>query len=222
MWNKLGGYRALLLSFTALCLTAAMMGAKAQGNGGMKIASIDQGKLFDEYKYTQEASKALQKKGDDAQLMLQTWAQNALLTEGDQKRLSDLAIENKAAGEGKLDAGKKSEMDKLTKQSNEYNNDFVALQGVQQPNPTQQMRLGVLTRAYSDTQARIDAQRKAISAEIEKQRNDNRDQIFKDMRASIAQVAKAKGFNLVVTTEVAFYCDSDITDAVLANMNGKK
>lgn len=221
MWNKSGACRAVVAGFIALCFMASMMGAKAQGNGGMKIASVDQAKLFDEYKYTQEASKALQKKGDDAQLTLQTWAQNSLLTEGDQVRLSDLAIEKNAAGE-KFDAGKKGEMDKLLKQSNDYNNDFVALQGVQNPTPTQQMRLGVLTRAYSDTQARIEAKKRTINADIEKQRNDNRDQIFKDMRAAIAQVAKAKGFNLVLTTDTAFYCDSDITDAVLANMNGKK
>ena len=218
----MGGGSALLLGFIALCFAVSASGVKAQANAGMKIASVDKGRLFDEYNYTKNANLTLQKMRENAELTLQTWAQNSLLPEADQTRLSDLAVEQKAVGEGKLDAGKKTEMDKLVKKSAEDNNDFVTLQGAQNPTPTQQMRLGVLTRAYSDTQARIESKKRAVSAEIDKTLSDNQIQIFKDMRAAIAQVAKAKGFNVVLTNDIAMFCDNDITDAVLANMNGKK
>ena len=221
MKNKLGGGRALFLGFIALCFTASAPGAKAQAGAGMKIASVDQGRLFDDYKFTKDANLALQKMRDDAELTLQMWAQNSLLSEMDQGRLGDLAVEQKAEGD-KFDAGKKAEMDKILKKSTEDNNDFVVLQGVQNPTPVQQMRLTVLTRAYSDTQAHIETKKRTVSTAIDKQREDNRTQIFKDMRASIAQVAKAKGFNLVMTSDIAMFCDNDITDAVLSNMNGKK
>ena len=220
MWNRSGGYRALILGWIALGLMVSMTSAEAQGNN-LKIASVDRTRLITEYKYTIETDKELQKRQADTELTLQTWAQNALLTEGDQKRLSDLALEQKAAA-ANFDPAKKSEMEKLQKQSADLSNEFTSLQGNQNPTPAQQMRLGVLTRAYSDTSARVENTRKSVTAELQKKDQESQAKIIKDMREAIAQVAKAKGFSLVLPTDIAYFSDNDITDAVLSAMNSKK
>ena len=46
--------------------------------------------------------------------------------------------------------------------------------------------------------------------------------MIKSMRESVAKVAKEKGVSLVLSSEIAWYADVDVTDAALAAMNSKK
>ena len=222
MLNKRGGFYAIVLGFIVLATVASMVGSRAgQGaNAGLRIAAVDRTRLITDYKYTKDTDLALQKQQADAELRLRTWAQNALLTEGDQSRLSDLLLEEQTAG-ANFDAGKKAEMKKLQQKSADEGNEFTNLQGNQNPNPAQQMRLGVLTRAFSETQTRVESARKTITVDLQKKDQESQAKIIRDMREAIAQVAKAKGFSLVLPTDIAYFSDNDITDAVLATMNKK-
>ena len=223
MLNTQGGYRAVIFGFIALCIVASTLGAKAGegANGpGIRIASVDREELFSKYKFWIDQDNQIATKQKNTESTIQVWAQNALLTAQDETRLSDLTLEQKAAGVN-FDANKKNELDKLKKQSDDYAADFTNLQSNQNPTPQQQMRLGVLTRAYSDTNARIDALKKTVTAELQKQAQEAQVKTVQAMRESIAQVAKQKGINLVLGTETAYFSDSDITETVLANMNSK-
>ena len=222
MLKSRGGFYAIVLGFIAWGIVAAVVGQAGQGaNAGLRIAAIDRARLLGEYKYSIDFDKSIQKQQADGEIMLRTWAQNALLTEGDQKRMSDLAIEEQTVGTANFDAGKKAEVKKLQQQSADLGNEFTSLQGNQNPTPAQQMRLGVLTRAFSDTQTRVESSRKTITAELQKKDQEAQVKIVKDMKEAIAQVAKAKGFSLVLPTDIAYFSDNDITDAVLAVMNKK-
>ncbi len=220
MLNKTGGYRAIVLGFIALSIVVSMVGARAgQGaNAALRIASVDRTRLITEYKFTKEMDQTLQKQQQDTEFLLRTWAQNALLTPGDQTRLSDLALEQNN-NPANFDPAKKAELEKLLKASSEFSADFTTLQSNQNMTPAQQTRLNVLNRAFSDTSARVEATKKTVTEELTKKDRDSQARIIKDMREATAQVAKAKGFSLVMPSETAFYCDNDITDAVLAAMN---
>ena len=222
MSNNRAGFRALVLGAMAVCITANLVGVKAdQGNNGtLRIAMFDYHRVVDESKFLADANKALQQKQDDTKFMLNIWAQNALLPEADQKRLGDLALEERTAG-ANFDPKKKDEMKKLQETSANLLNQLTSLQGNQNPTQQQQDRLKILTRDYSDTRSRIETVDKTVYDELQKQNQANSTKALKDMRDAVGQVAKAKGYGLVLTNDVAFFSENDITDAVVTAMNKK-
>ncbi len=218
------GYRAIILGAIVLCIVASLSGAKAgqKGADGIKIAVFDQDKARNGYKYVETARADFNKRLQDTDLMLKTWQLNALLTDADQKKLSDLTIEESHAN-GNFDDAKKKEQKRLLDQSKAYTQEFNELQANRNGlNPQQKDRLNILVRAASDTDKRIeDAQNKA-RADLQKFDNDVTTKIMADTREVVGKVAKDKGFTVVFSSVVAWYGDTDITDAVIKALNDKK
>lgn len=220
--DTVSGYRAIILGAITLCIVASLTGAKAgqKNPDGVKIAVFDPDRARTEYKYVTTARADFEKQLQDTDLKLKTWQLNALLTEADQKKLADLAIEDSRTP---LEGAKKTEKARLEALSKTYTEEFNALQANRNAlTPAQKERLNILVRGASDTDARIsDAQKKA-QQDFQKLDQDVTSKILKDAREAVTKVAKDKGYTVVFSAAVAWYGDNDITDAVVKELNNKK
>ncbi len=213
--------RLVVITLVVGCVVASLTGAKAKelaaDNGGLKIAVVNPARLILETKFYKTSTDELNKLQSDTSLMIRTWDQNSLLSEADQKMLSELAIqENTPAG---LDAGKKAQKQKLLDQGKRLFDESVSLQTKQQLNQADQDRLREFARLDADTKKREQDKATTVKEEIDKKLAAIREKTDKDARENLNKVAKKDGYNLVFSSEVLLYSENDITDKILAEMN---
>ncbi len=223
MLESRGGFRAVVLGMITLGIVSSVMGASARQDktgAGLKVAIFDAFKLRSESKFAQETERDLQRKQDDANLMLQTWKNNNFLPTQEQKRLGELTVESRTAG-ANFAADKSAEKKRLEDQSRSLVEEVTKLQTNQTPSPADTERIKVLSRAQSDTEARIQTEQQRLRGEFERQSADATNKLLVSMREAVGKVAKEKGYALVLSNEVAWYADADITDAALSAMNKK-
>jgi Skp family chaperone for outer membrane proteins len=214
--------RAIVLGAIVLCITASLTGAQAgEDKGGLRIAVFDQGRARNEYKFVAKAEQDFQKKIEDTDFMLGVWRTNTLLAQPDQEKLGNLLLEEKRAP-GTLDNAKKADLKKLQEQSKGLLDEFNRLQSnAKQLTPAERDRINILIRSDSDTGARIQATSDRVRAELQKFQDDANITIMKDTREAVQKIAKEKNYTLVLSSAVAWYGDSDITDAVIGTLNKK-
>ncbi len=211
--------RAIVVTTMALCFGASLIGAKAgeAANGGLKIAVVNPADLVAKYKYTVEQRQDLDAKAASLELTLRTWANNPLIPEVDQKKMSELVFKGDAA----LSGPEKDQLKKIQDRSKALGDEYTSLgqKQVGQTNAQDAQRLQEFTRLVNDTNKRIDDYKTSQQTEIQAQAAKVRDKVDTDVHASIAKVAKDKNYNLVFSSEVVLYADSDITQAILHDLN---
>lgn len=214
--------RAIVLGAIALCLVASMQGAHAGAEtNSLKFAIFDADKARAAYKYVATAQVDFQKKIEDTDTMLKAWQANPLLVEADQKKLSDLLIEEKRAG-ANFDQKKKDEIKKLQDMSKGLTEEFGRLQADRNSlTPAQKERLNILVRAASDTESRLQAAQVKAREDLQKIDGDVSAKTLADMRDTVNKVAKEKGYAVVFSAGMAWYADNDITQAVVDALNKK-
>ncbi len=213
------GLRLIVFAALVLGIVAALGAGAAPDNsagGALKVASIDSASLLNKYNGTIAYNEALRKKLDDYQQMFQTWKQNPLLAEQDQKRLGELVVR-----EATLTEAEKAEKKKLLDQSAALFSEFTALQTKANPDANDKQRITQLTKLAGDTDSRIQASSKDADDELRKAQSDNYAKVMVQLREGIAAVAKKKGYNLVLGNDTAWYAETDITDDVLKEVNSK-
>jgi outer membrane protein len=210
--------RLIYLAAIVCCIVASLTGARAEQDknpGGLKVAVVNQHRLGDDYKYAQKTLQDLQKKEADFLTMLQTWQQNNLLSEADQKALSDLNVKDANT----LSADEKARKQKLLDQSKRLFDELLALQTRPQLNVAENDRLKEFSRLQADTEKRIKDRQGELQQQEQQDVGRLRDKVLADTNAGIAKVAKEKGYNLVFSSDVVLYADNDITDQVLKEIN---
>jgi Skp family chaperone for outer membrane proteins len=215
----MAGATALLLG---ICAAVGAGAAPETGaSAGLRVATVDSNILINKYNGTLAYNQALQKKLDDYQKMLQTWKQNPLLSEDQQKRLGDLVLKD-----ANLTDAEKAEKQKLQDQSNALSGEFLSLQNKLQnttsPTSTDKDRYTLLTKLIGDTNNRIQQRSDEIKRELTQTRSDNTAKVVKELRDTVLKVAQQKGYNLVLGNDTAWYSEADITDDVLDLANGTK
>ena len=214
--------RAIVLAAIVLCIVASLVGAKAdqeKTSAGLKVASVDVSRLLTDYKYAVNTTSDLQKKNDELEVRLRTIQQNFLLPEADQKTLADLAVQqNSPSG---LTPAQKQTQTKLQGDSKALMDQYTTLQQKQVGQLTQQDKdnLQDFTKRASDTDSRLRAMEQQGKGDLDKQLQTAQSKAVTDIHDAVARVAKEKGFSLVLRSDVAFYADNDITDAVLSQLN---
>jgi Skp family chaperone for outer membrane proteins len=218
------GVRALILAAIVLCITISLSGAKAgqDKNAALRIALVDIGRLSSEYSYNINAFQELQKREQVNLAVLRTLAQHALLSEADQKILADL-ISAESANPNGFTPQQKTQKQQLLDKSKAMADEFIALQQkvVGQLTPQDKEKLNQYYRAQSDTEARLQKSKADSDETLQSDAMKNRTKALKDVREAIAKVAKDKGFALVLSNEIAWYAESDVTDDVLKVLNKK-
>jgi Skp family chaperone for outer membrane proteins len=216
------GIRALILAAIVLCITVSLTGAKAgQDKAGLRVALVDIGRLSSEYSYNINAFQELQKKEQSNLNVLRALAQNALLSEADQKLLGDLVTaESNPNG---LTPAQKMQKQQLLDKSKGMVEDFNGLQQkvVGQLNDQDKAKLNQYYKAQSDTEQRLQKSKSDLDQQLQEEAVKNRTKALKDVRETIAKVAKDKNFSLVLSNEIAWYAETDVTDDVLKVLNKK-
>ena len=216
------GVRTIYLATIALCAVLSLTGAHGQdkNNGGLKIAVVNAGRLFAEYKYTLNSDAELQRIQADIVTELNNWDQHRYLEEADQRKLGLIAV--KETNKTELSKDEKDLKAKLEEASKRTFDEYLALQTKQNATPAEVDRLKVLTRMEGDTQKRIKDRQTSVQEELQKRIAEMRKKVDADLKAATVKVAKSKGFNLVFSSDVVFYCDTDLTDDILKDLNSGK
>ena len=219
--NPNRGLRTIVALAIVLCITASLVAARGQDKnaGGLRVATIDLSHVQNEYKVLKAFKQELDKGQADLGIQFQTWQQNPLLAEADQKTLADLNIKDKAAVG--LSAAEKTNQSKLIEDSRRMNADYQRLQGT---------AIGVITAADNkqlqdyvtrirSTEARANAAKTALQAEMQNKFTTLAAEAQKKVHDTLKALAKEKGFNLVLSSDIAPYADYDCTDDVIKVMN---
>ncbi len=212
--------RVMYLCTIGLCAVLSLTGARGQEKGALKVAVVNPGRLLQEYNYTVKSEKELTQKKNDIVTELNSWDQHRYLGEADQNALGLIAV--KDSNKIELNAAEKAAKTRLEDASKRLFDEYLALQTRQNPTPEDSARLKELSRLEQDTGKRIKDRQARAQDELQKQANDVRAKIDKDVREGIQEVAKAKGFTMVFSSEVLLYCDTDITEDVLKKINSNK
>ena len=213
------GLRSIVLAAIVLCIVASMVGAGAQDKG-LRIAVVSPGRLVSDYKFAKASRDALEKMQSEVKTTLQTWDRYHMLTATEQDALTKLVLKE-AATPNDLTKDEKTQMqqlkDKHEAQFVEFNN--LLKQPVGNFAPAQAAQLDKLQKIRADTAARIKDKDTSAAREIQLKEEDYNVKIDKDVRENLNKVAKEKGFNLVFSSQVVLFADTDITDDVLKQLN---
>jgi Skp family chaperone for outer membrane proteins len=223
MLESTGGLRVVVLASIALCIIASLTGAKGQdkNSGGLKIASVDIGRIQEEYTTIKALKTELDSKQVALQTQMQTWQQNQLLTEADQKSLADLAL--KANSPNGLSAAEKSMQQGLLDKSRKLNDDYQRLQSVQIGQATDQDRqqLDGYIKLATATETRAKVAQQSLQTEMQAKIKDTAAAAQKSIKDTLEKVSKEKGYAVVFSSDVAPYTEFDCTDDVLKVLNKK-
>jgi Skp family chaperone for outer membrane proteins len=209
--------RPVILSIIAIWAVLSAQVANSQEKGSLKFAVVNPGRLLQEYKYTVESDKELQKQKNDIIAELNSWDQHRYLGEADQNTLGAIAVKENDKVE--LTAADKAAKTRLEDASKKLFDEYLALQTRQNPTQADSDRLKELSRLEQDTGKRIKDRQARAQDELTKKAADIRQKIDKDVRKGIEDVAKEKHFTMVFSSEVLLYCDTDITEDVLKKIN---
>jgi len=210
----------MYLATIALLAVVSLTGAHGQDKrdaGGLKIANVNPGRLLNEYKFTKSADLELKKKQADIVTEMNSWDQHRLLSEADQRALGVIAV--KDSNHEVLIPQDKTNKTKYEDSSKKLFDEYLALQTRQGATPAETDRLKELSRLETDNNKRIKDRQASAQEELQKQANDMRSKMDGDVRAAISKISKSKSLNVVFSSELALYCDNDITDDVLKELN---
>ena len=213
----------LIMAAIIFCVSISLTAVKGQDKtNGLKVALVDISRLSSEYSYNISAFQDLQKREQINLAVLRTLAQHALLSEADQKALGELVSAETTNPNGFTPAQKTQKQQFLDK-SKTMSDEFLALQQkvVGQLTPQDKEKLNQYYRAQSETEQRLQKSKADSDEALQGDAMKNRNKALKDVREAISKVAKDKGFSLVLSNEVAWYADSDLTDDVLKVLNKK-
>lgn len=214
-----GNMRLMYFGAIALCIVATLTGARGadkEGNG-LKIGVVNLPKIASDYRYSTKADADLKSKQADIIVELNSWDQHRLLSEADQRVLGQIGV--KDANKTQLTQEEQASKKRIEAASKTLFDEFQGLQQKQQSTPGETARLRELTHLDTETVKRIKDRQTSAQEELQKQANDARLKIDTDIKDAIHAVAKAKGFNLVFSSEVLLYCDNDLTDEVVKKLN---
>lgn len=218
------GIRALILTTIVLCITISLTGAWAgqEKNGTLRVALVDIERVSTEFAANLKAVQDIQKQQQTNGAILQTLAQNALLPEPDHTALSALITTENATPNGLNDA-QKQQKQKLLDKHRGLVEDFNALQQkvVGQLNDLDKQKLNDYVKAQNDARQRLGTLEQKMEADLQNMVDQNRKKALKNVRDAIAKVARDKGFSLVLSNEIAWYAENDLTEDVIKTLNKK-
>jgi len=212
--------RLISMFIAAHCMTVGNSFAQAKSPENLKtrVAVVDYNRLAAEYKGLIEKPIGV----NAIVAELDCWDQHRYLAEVDQRALSRIAVKevNKTPFTPQEQATKKH----LEAESKALFDEYLALQTIQNPTPANMARLKELSDREQETSKRIKDRQAAAKAELQKQRQDKRAGIEGEIKAAIAEVAKAMGIDTVVGCDSLLFTTvqvEDITEAVLKKLKSR-
>jgi len=223
MLDSKRGLRLIASLAIILCIVASLTGARGEDKttGGLRIATIDIDRVSNECKVLKAFRQEVEKRKQLINVQVQISRQNPLLTETEQKSLADLSLKEKTPGGPALTGAEKATQSALTDKSRKLFDDYQRLQGTAIGAVTEQdkAKLVEYQKLGTDSEARSKALADQAEAELQTKGADLMAQTKKNLHDALHTVAKEKGYNLVLNSEMAPYADFDCTDDVIKLLN---
>ena len=215
--------RATVLAAILLGVVASLAAGAGQEKNGLKIAVVNPGKVLSEYKFAKQSTDTLEKLDGEAKLYIATWQRFPLLTVADQDALVKLVQKENTPG-AEMSKAEKDQLQALKTRHDNLVKEYQDL--LAKPNgqtlPQDSARLEALGKLKNDAENRIKAKQTDATSEITKRQDEFNLKIDKDVRDALNKVAKERGLNLVFSSQVVLFADSDITDDVVKHLNNNK
>jgi Skp family chaperone for outer membrane proteins len=199
------------------CALALFVGATlAAGAADLKVAVVDMGKVTQNYTALQERSKALQEWFNSKQDYLRRLSDFLLLSADNFNEV--VALLNAPAP---LPADKQARLKELSDLAASKEKAYHDLES--KPNRTAQEDEAYKSMGdqYDSGQQRMAAEQAKLSADYNQQVTTARDGFRKKVEEVAAGLAKDEGFGLVLDTDMVLFGGTDITDKILAKLNGR-
>ncbi len=207
----------LLALLTIVTSLAVAIGASGQGKSGGTFATVDFKKLSTGYKARESVDaelRVMQKQYEDK---LQRRNNMPFLTEEEQKQL-DLIYEKTP----QTDADKA----KITAIESKAKTKSDEIQAIRQKpekdlNAADKATLAAADKIFQEAQGKFASLKEDLANQLSQYGNSKSEDLMKKVRATIGKVAESKNVAVVFNSEVALYAGTDITEAVLAELNKK-
>jgi len=225
MTDSTRGLRVIVSLAIILCIVASLSGAAARRDdknaGVLRIATIDIDRVSSDYKPLKTFKQDVDKRKETVKVQAQTWQQNNLLTEAEQKTLSDLNFKDRTVGGPVLAAAEKTQQTALIEKGRKLAEDFQRLQNTAIGAATEQdkAKLVEYQRLFTETESRVNTLTTQAEAELTNRYNELMAQTQKNLHDSLRTVAKEKQYSLVLTAGVAPFAEYDCTEDVIKLMN---
>jgi Skp family chaperone for outer membrane proteins len=211
-----GGARiAAFIALTAIAFGAVgTRPASAQSASNMMVGSVDVQKVLDGYtkKTTTEADfqKVVDRYGASYKLL----QDNTMLSPDDMQTLSTLLLKPNPT------AADTAQIQQLETKSQNDANELTALQQKQNLTDADKARLSALTQEQQASQQALQQVGDSYKQTLDAQNQQQSQQLEDQVRVAVAAVAKKKGLAVVFDSSLAIYASNDVTQEVLAQLNG--
>ena len=219
------GLRLIVFAAIVLCIVASLTGARAgEDRTGLRIATVDVRKLIDENTMVKTFNDGITKQASDFDIKSKAVQRFPYLLDADQKTLIDLLIKEKAAPNGTLskeDTAKKEELLKKGQTNNEEAAKLFAIPGTNLT-PADEAKIKYYTDMGNAAGQRLQQEQARLKKDLEEKEKEINTTVLEAMQKTLADVAKKNGYNLVLSKEIAPYCEFDCTKDVLTALNKKQ
>lgn len=202
----------LVILMVTLLLGAALGGAHAQA--AVKVATLDMGRVTDEYKALQARQKELGMWLDGKRDYVRSLEDYLFLSGDGFNEVVELLKATTPTNE------QKKRLTDLQTLASDKQKQFLDLRAKVQRTPQEEEAykgLGDLAAANRD---RVSALGQQLSAEYNQQIEAARNQFLKNVEEAATALAKQEGYDLVLDASMVLVGGADITDKVLAKLNG--
>ncbi|MBI2844120.1 MAG: OmpH family outer membrane protein [Armatimonadetes bacterium] len=207
--------RSLVALIITMVLTSALA-AQVVAADALPVGYVDIPAVFQDYEKTKTSNTDLEAFSKQLIQKLQTLTENKLLAENERKELSDLAVKPNATDQDK------ARIKELQDREKALDLELKDLQNKKEPTEQEKARLKELQDKSSKADEEITKLRESSEQQFEDKKEEMSQQIRDDILKAIDAVAKQKNLNMVVDKMAVLFGGTDITQDVLAQLNGKK
>ncbi len=208
--------RSVITVALGLMVLAVLAGAAGAADLPVKVATVDMGKITDNYEALQAKSKSLQEWFDGKKRYLEQLSDYLLLSGDNFNEV--IALLNAPQP---LPEDKDKRLKELQALAAEKEKTFRNLQAKVDRSPQEDETYKSMCDQFDGGRMRLAEQEAKLSADYRQQITAARDEFMKNVVNVAESVARAEGFALVLDVSVVLYGGTDITDKVLAKLNAK-
>jgi Skp family chaperone for outer membrane proteins len=210
-------WRVLVLSCIAMFIAYSVRASGQAGKTGQTFGIIDADELTAKYKAKEALDGTLREMGNKFNQRLQRRGDMAFLSDDDHKLLDSLY---EKATQTDQDKAKITELEtKARKRAEEINT--LGQKKQTELSDAEKKILETGGKEFRDAQQRYAVLKENLENESRNYINTQTEDLRKKVRAAVAKVAEQKGIAIVFSSEVTFYAGTDLTQAVLGELNKK-
>jgi Skp family chaperone for outer membrane proteins len=218
MSKSLAWWRLLVISCVVACIVAAMAASGEQaGKTSATFATVDIQKVNAQFKAMQLAVANMQEMQAKFSARLQRRQGMVFLTKEEHDQL-DAAVEKKPQADADKAAVKQLQ-DKASQLKGEY--DTLAQKPDKDLTADDRQRIKDKQAAIQKAGQDFEKTRDDLNNQLKSFDSDNTDSLDKQLRAAVKKVAEQKGYTIVFNSQIALYAGTDISEAVIGELNKK-